>query len=70
MAPEAQTHVGAVLWLGERAKNEIDISLLEKKSLQPLSHDNIFDTILGTFGVTTAVYKQERDIFNDVRKNK
>jgi lipid A ethanolaminephosphotransferase len=69
MAPEAQTHVGAVLWLGERAKNEINVPLLEKKAAEPLSYDNIFDTILGTFGVTTTVYKKQRDILDDVRKN-
>ncbi len=60
MAPEAQIHVAAVLWLGERFELSID-DLAEKRD-QPLSHDNIFHTLLGLLEIKTAVYRPELDI--------
>ena len=56
MAPEAQTHVGAFLWLGHNNQKEFDPN-------QHYSHDNLFHTLLGLFDVQTEVYNQEMDIF-------
>jgi len=56
MAPEAQTHVGAVVWFGENNQKSIDPS-------KEYSHDNLFHTLLGLFNVETKVYKKELDMF-------
>ena len=56
MAPDAQTHVGALLWLGEGNQKKIDPN-------KPYSHDNLFHTLLGLFNVESDVYKKEMDIF-------
>jgi lipid A ethanolaminephosphotransferase len=56
MAPDAQTHVGAVVWLGENNQKNIDPN-------KEYSHDNLFHTLLGLFDVKTEVYKKEMDMF-------
>ena len=56
MAPDSQTHVGAIVWFGESNKKTIDPS-------KEYSHDNLFHTLLGLFNVETAVYKKELDMF-------
>ncbi len=56
MAPDAQTHVGALVWFGENNKKVIDPN-------KKYSHDNLFHTLLGLFNVKTEIYKQEMDIF-------
>jgi len=56
MAPEAQTHIGALVWLGKENKKEID----PKKAY---THDNLFHTLLGLFDVQTEVYDSKMDIF-------
>jgi len=56
MAPDAQTHVGAVVWFGKNNQKNIDPT-------KEYSHDNLFHTLLGLFNVETKVYKKEMDIF-------
>jgi lipid A ethanolaminephosphotransferase len=56
MAPDAQTHVGALVWFGEKNQKEIDPN-------KAYSHDNLFHTLLGLFEVKTKVYKKELDMF-------
>ena len=59
MAPKEQTHVPFIFFsenaeLMEMAQNRKDL---------PLSHDIIFSTLLGYFGVQSAVYKAKDDLF-------
>ncbi len=58
MAPKEQIHVPFIFF-------SEDLELLElaqaRKDL-PFSHDNIFSTLLGYFGVQTEVYKKEDDL--------
>jgi len=56
IAPEAQTHVGAMVWFGENNKKTFD----PQKSY---SHDNLFHTLLGLFDVQTEVYDSKMDMF-------
>ena len=56
MAPDAQTHVGAMVWLGTNNKQKINPT-------KAYSHDNLFHTLLGLFNVQTEVYKKELDMF-------
>ena len=50
-APEAQTHVPVIAWIGESSDIDYPQSLALKD--QPNSHDVVFDTLLEVFEVTT-----------------
>jgi len=55
MAPDTQTHVGAIAWFGQNNKHKIDPT-------KEYSHDNLFHTLLGFFNVETKVYDQKMDM--------
>jgi lipid A ethanolaminephosphotransferase len=40
---------------------------LRGKAHQPLSHDNLFHSVLGLLDVETSVYQARRDIFDGCR---
>ena len=63
LAPEAQTHVPSVLWLGSNIPDSLRQAAAGRKN-QPLSHDNLFHSLLGLFGVETAVHDPQMDIFS------
>ena len=60
MAPDAQKHIGSVMWFGKNSS--IDIDKLKEKSNDKFSQDNLFHILLGIFDVKTKVYKKEMDI--------
>lgn len=62
IAPDAQKHIGAFLWLNERFKQELDMEKIVKKAKTKLSHDNLFHTLLGLFAVKTKVYDKNLDL--------
>jgi lipid A ethanolaminephosphotransferase len=65
IAPRAQTHVPMVVWASngfERA-TRLDRACLAARAGEPLSHDNLFDTLLGAADVETSVYRRELDLF-------
>lgn len=64
MAPDAQIHIGSLMWFGEKMKKEIDVKTIEQNKDKKYSHDYLFDSLLGLFNVKTEVYNQKRDIFN------
>jgi lipid A ethanolaminephosphotransferase len=66
IAPEAQTHVAAALWLGDDLSEEAR-QQLETHVKQPLSHDNYFHTVLGLLNVNTKIYEPELDILAPVK---
>jgi lipid A ethanolaminephosphotransferase len=68
MAPDEQTHVGALMWFGEKSKERIDVQTLRKKAGEEYSHDNLFHTILGVMGVQTALYDKTKDILQYQQK--
>jgi lipid A ethanolaminephosphotransferase len=61
MAPDAQTHVGSLIWLGNNMKNKIDFKKLNSKKDNKYTHDNLFHILLGIFDVKDDSYKQEMD---------
>lgn len=67
IAPDAQLHVPAVMWLG-RGYDEINLSALLQKRGNRFTHDNIFHTILGFLEVETSVYRPQLDILDGSRK--
>ncbi len=68
MAPEEQTHIGALMWFGTKSKETIDVLGLRAKSSQNYSHDNLFHTILGIMRVETSVYDKTKDILSYQKK--
>lgn len=64
IAPEAQTHVGALLWLDGQTKRHLDMNMIESKKNMQASHDSIFHTLLGLFDVQTNVYKKDLDLLH------
>ncbi len=62
IAPDAQTHIGAVFWMDDGFK--IDKKALWDKSTEHFSQDNLFHTILGLLEVETSVYDQNMDMIN------
>lgn len=68
MAPDEQTHVGALMWFGEKSKARIDVQALRQKTNLAYSHDNLFHTILGVMGVQTALYDKTKDILTYQQK--
>ena len=65
IAPDAQKHIGAVMWFGERTREHLNLDVLEQKKDREFSHDNLFHTLLGFFAVKTDVYEKELDILNN-----
>jgi lipid A ethanolaminephosphotransferase len=66
-APEAQTHVGAVVWLSDNF-DEISFDKLKAAEQQPFSQDNLFHTVLGMMEIETKVYDANKDIFKLTNK--
>ena len=63
MAPVAQTHVPVMMWLGAR-HSPIKKKLLLAHADKPISHDNLFHSLLGLFGVETSAYLPQKDLLN------
>jgi lipid A ethanolaminephosphotransferase len=63
MAPEAQKHIPMVLWYGEgmRTREGLSRQCLEGQLDRPLSHDNLYHTVLGMMDVRTPSYKGQLD---------
>jgi len=62
VAPEAQTHIASVLWLGNGFN--IGQTALQKIKHEHFSHYNLSHTILGMMEIETSVYKNELDILH------
>jgi len=62
IAPDAQKHIGALMWFGDKSKTGIDTEALKKVATKHFSHDNLFHTLLGVMKIKTAVYDSEKDI--------
>ncbi|MBV8248446.1 MAG: phosphoethanolamine--lipid A transferase [Comamonas sp.] len=62
MAPEDQKHVPMIVWLGTLgARTRLDQSCLNKTLDQPVSHDNLYHTVLGLVDVTSPTYQAPMD---------
>ena len=70
-APEEQTHVPMMLWMSEgfSRRFRIDRACLQARRDQPLSHDNVFHSVLGMLNVETAVLNPRLDLFHACVRN-
>jgi len=64
MAPEYQTRVPMVIWMSQRFRDSLalDPACLAKNAADPVSHDNMFSTVLGMLDVTTTVRDTTLDL--------
>jgi lipid A ethanolaminephosphotransferase len=69
IAPELQTRVPMMVWVSRQltSSGDVDVRCLRGKSHDPLSHDNLFHSVLGLMDVETAVYRPSHDIFDGCR---
>jgi len=70
-APEEQTHVPFVLWLSESYSKLFGVktACLAAEADQPVSHDNLFHTVLGLMDIEAAHYNQDLDVTTRCRSS-
>ena len=70
-APEAQKHIGAMMWFSDSFQQEVGLNqrCLEGRKAEPYSHDNLFHSLLGVLGVHTSVYNKQLDMFAPCRQS-
>ena len=66
VAPDAQTHVPVILWFGKNY-DDMDLESLRLLRNEPLSHDNIFHTLLGLFEISSEIYDGQKDLLQKSR---
>ncbi len=62
MAPNEQIDVPALLWLNDSMSKVFNVESIKKKESLPLSHDNLFHTLLGLMDVETKLYNKNLDL--------
>jgi lipid A ethanolaminephosphotransferase len=69
MAPDYQTRVPMVLWMSQRFRDSLalDAGCLSAAAEEPVSHDNMFSTILGMLDVTTEAKDVTLDLTGTCR---
>jgi lipid A ethanolaminephosphotransferase len=69
IAPEQQTHVPMIVWLSRpvTASGDVNLRCLRSRANAPLSHDNLFHSVLGLLDVSTSIYRENRDFFDGCR---
>ncbi|MBO9513330.1 MAG: phosphoethanolamine--lipid A transferase [Variovorax sp.] len=62
-APDVQKHVPMVTWFGEGmvARSKLSRSCMESGVDKPLTHDNLYHTVLGLMDVGTPTYERSLD---------
>ena len=65
LAPDAQKQVPWIQWTspGFARRSGVDARCVRELVETPLSHDNLFDTVLGLMQVRTRVYRPELDAY-------
>ncbi|MBB3949064.1 phosphoethanolamine transferase [Aureimonas jatrophae] len=69
LAPVTQTTVPMIAWFSPRfaQRMDLDTACLDGRRNEPLSHDNLFHTLIGLNDVRTAVYDASLDAFAPCR---
>jgi lipid A ethanolaminephosphotransferase len=71
IAPDVQTHVPFVMWLSPAFRRDTGVNeacLRAEAAKQPVSHDNLFHSLLGIFDVQTRAYDRGLDLFASCRE--
>lgn len=69
IAPAEQTRVPMVMWTspGYARSFGLDADCMRRQTARPLSHDNLFHTVLGMLDISTGVYDRGYDLTADCR---
>ncbi len=69
LAPDEQKHVPMLAWFSGQAAATLglDLSCIRGAADGVYSHDNLFSTLLGLFGVSTRDYAAGQDLFRQCR---
>jgi lipid A ethanolaminephosphotransferase len=69
IAPDVQKHVPFVVWLSPAFRQDVgvDEACMRTRAARPVSHDNLFHSLLGVFDVQTSAYDPKLDIFGGCR---
>ena len=69
LAPHFQTHVPMLSWLSESMQKRLGLrtGCLQSNVAAPLTHDNLFHTMLGLADVQTGLYQPGMDVFASCR---
>ncbi len=69
VAPDDQVRVPLIAWLspGLRAAEGLDVACLAARRDEPLSHDNVFHSVVGLLGIETSAYQARLDAFAPCR---
>ncbi|MCB1405362.1 MAG: sulfatase-like hydrolase/transferase [Rhodobacteraceae bacterium] len=70
MAPEGQTHVPGILWLGAAFAGamHLDTGCLGTVAAEPTSHDMVFHTVLGLLDIDTNLHEAALDLTASCRR--
>ncbi len=66
IAPYTQIKVPLIMWFGENY-TDVDHDAVARLRDVELSHDNVFQTLLGLFEVNTELYRPDKDILQLAR---
>ncbi|MDD5405640.1 MAG: phosphoethanolamine--lipid A transferase [Sulfurovaceae bacterium] len=64
VAPDAQTHIGMMIWLGSKTQQKFSLDRLKQEENNSYSHANLPHTLLGFFDAKTNIYNKKLDIIN------
>lgn len=64
IAPDEQTHVAAILWMGDRFRAEYDMPSLLARSKLKSSHDNVIHTLMGFLEIESSIYQPGLSLVN------
>jgi len=68
-APDVQKHIPMLLWLSPKFQTDfrVDAGCLAHRRHGPVSHDNLFHSVLGLLDVSANLYDEKLDIFSSCR---
>ena len=61
-SPEEQTHIPMIYW-NDKQQTDFNLSCLAQMSDAPLTHDNVFDTLLSIMSIQSTAYINDKDSF-------
>lgn len=61
-SPEEQTHIPMIYW-NDKQQTDFSLSCLAQMSDAPLTHDNVFDTLLSIMSIQSRAYINDKDSF-------
>ncbi len=69
LAPQFQTHVPMLTWLSPAMQTRLGLrtGCLRQNAAAPLTHDNLFHSMLGLLDVNTSLHRPQLDIFSGCR---